>query len=64
MGTSPRTSVVDPEGQVWGTKGLYVVDASIFPSASGVNPMITNMGIADHISRNISRTMDLRSARL
>lgn len=64
MGTSPRTSVVDPEGQVWGTKGLYVVDASIFPSASGVNPMITNMGIADHVSRNIARTMELQGARL
>ncbi|KAL2869247.1 uncharacterized protein BJX67DRAFT_370880 [Aspergillus lucknowensis] len=64
MGTSPRTSVVDPEGQVWGTKGLYVVDASVFPSASGVNPMITNMGIADYISRNIAKTMDLQSARL
>ncbi|KAJ0418552.1 hypothetical protein BJY00DRAFT_178063 [Aspergillus carlsbadensis] len=62
MGTNPRYSVVDPEGQVWGTKGLYVVDASIFPSASGVNPMITNMGIADYISRNIAKTMDLATA--
>ncbi|KAL4786325.1 hypothetical protein BJX76DRAFT_123919 [Aspergillus varians] len=64
MGTSPRYSVVDPEGQVWGTNGLYVVDASIFPSASGVNPMITNMGIADYISRHIAKTMESQSARL
>ncbi|KAL4788925.1 hypothetical protein BDV19DRAFT_44404 [Aspergillus venezuelensis] len=64
MGTSPRYSVVDPDGQVWGTKGLYVVDASIFPSASGVNPMITNMGIADHISRNIAKSMVVPTARL
>ncbi|KAL4982277.1 hypothetical protein BDW68DRAFT_61867 [Aspergillus falconensis] len=64
MGTSPRHSVVDSNGQVWGTKGLYVIDASIFPSASGVNPMITNMAIADHLSRKIAKAMELPSAHL
>lgn len=53
MGTSPRKSVVDPTGRVWGTEGLYVADASIFPSASGVNPMVTNMAIVDHLSRRL-----------
>jgi len=46
MGTSPRDSVVSPDHEVWGSPGLYVVDASTFPSASGVNPMLTIMGIA------------------
>jgi choline dehydrogenase-like flavoprotein len=46
MGVSARTSVVDPEHRVWGVRGLYVADASVFPSASGVNPMLTIMGIA------------------
>jgi choline dehydrogenase-like flavoprotein len=46
MGANPRTSVVDAEHRVWGVKGLYVADASIFPSASGVHPMLTVMGIA------------------
>ena len=46
MGASARTSVVDPEHRVWGVRGLYVADASVFPSASGVNPMLTIMGIA------------------
>ncbi|KAL1878987.1 hypothetical protein Plec18167_004282 [Paecilomyces lecythidis] len=57
MGRSPRTSVVDPDCQVWGTKGLYVLDASVFPSASGVNPMVTNMAISDWTSRNIAKLM-------
>ncbi|GMF79104.1 unnamed protein product [Aspergillus oryzae] len=57
MGSSPRTSVVDPDCQVWGTRGLYVVDASVFPSASGVNPMVTNMAIADWASQNIARSL-------
>jgi choline dehydrogenase-like flavoprotein len=46
MGTGPRDSVVSEEHQVWGSPGLYVADASTFPSASGVNPMLTIMGIA------------------
>ncbi|KAF2753833.1 long-chain fatty alcohol dehydrogenase [Pseudovirgaria hyperparasitica] len=53
MGASKGTSVVDPKGKVWDTQGLYVADASVFPSASGVNPMITNMAISNYISRNV-----------
>ena len=57
MGSSAKTSVVDPQGQVWGTEGLFVSDASVFPSASGVNPMITNMAISDWISRGIAKEL-------
>ena len=46
MGTSPKDSVVSAEHEVWGSPGLYIADASTFPSASGVNPMLTIMGIA------------------
>ncbi|KAL6253306.1 hypothetical protein RBB50_001029 [Rhinocladiella similis] len=56
MSSSPKTGVVDAHGKVWGVhSGLYVADASVFPSASGVNPMVTNMGIAEYISRGIVR---------
>ena len=46
MGTNAAASVVDPDHRVWGTRGLYVADASTFPSASGVNPMLTVMAMA------------------
>lgn len=46
MGASAKTSVVNAENQVWGIPGLFVADASVFPTASGVNPMLTIMGIA------------------
>lgn len=46
MGASAATSVVDAEHRVWGIRNLYVADASTFPSASGVNPMLTVMAIA------------------
>ena len=46
MGANARSSVVDAEHRVWGVRGLYVADASVFPTASGVNPMLSIMGIA------------------
>jgi hypothetical protein len=57
MSVRPQDGVVDPKGKVWGTEDLYVSDASIFPSASGVNPMVTNMAISDWISRGISKEL-------
>ncbi|HYG58311.1 MAG TPA: GMC family oxidoreductase N-terminal domain-containing protein, partial [Symbiobacteriaceae bacterium] len=53
MGGSRRTAVADPSGQVYGVKGLYVADASAFPAASGVNPMITIMSLAGWVSKQI-----------
>jgi long-chain-alcohol oxidase len=46
MGSDPSTSVVDDYNQAHHTPGLYVMDASCFPSASGVNPMISIASIA------------------
>lgn len=40
-GTNPADSVVDPHGQVHGMEGLYVVDGSILPRSSRVNPSLT-----------------------
>jgi choline dehydrogenase-like flavoprotein len=39
IGASPSDSVVDRDFHVWGTKGLYVVDGSVFPTSVGANPM-------------------------
>jgi choline dehydrogenase-like flavoprotein len=58
MSSHPSKGVVDPSGAVWGTKNLYVADASVFPSASGVNPMVTNMAISDSISRRIANGLN------
>jgi choline dehydrogenase-like flavoprotein len=46
MGSDPATSVADPWGQLHDTPGVWIGDASAFPSASGTNPMITTMALA------------------
>ncbi len=46
IGTSPRDSVADPTGEVWDAKGLFVTDASAFPTPTGVNPMLAIMALA------------------
>jgi choline dehydrogenase-like flavoprotein len=51
MGASEQGGVVDPDGRVYGVEGLYVADASVFPNASGVNPMLTIMALAHRATR-------------
>ncbi len=46
MSADPRHGVVDERGAVYGLRGAYVADASVFPLASGVNPMLTIMALA------------------
>jgi choline dehydrogenase-like flavoprotein len=50
MGISQKNSVVKPTGETWEVKDLYVADASVFPTATGVNPMVTVEAIALHIA--------------
>jgi choline dehydrogenase-like flavoprotein len=45
-GRDPATSVVDPTLKVHGVDGLYVMDASVFPSNTGVNPQHSIMSVA------------------
>ena len=51
MGAQRATSVVNAEHQVWDVPGLHVVDASTFPTSSGVNPMLTIMAMAHRAAR-------------
>ncbi len=53
MGSDPATAVCDGTGAVFGMKGAYVADASLFPGSCGVNPMITIMALARCVARLI-----------
>jgi len=46
MGGSADMSALNPDGETWEVKDLVVADASCFPTASGVNPMISIESIA------------------
>jgi choline dehydrogenase-like flavoprotein len=46
MHRDPSGGVTDLHGRVHGVAGLVVADSSVFPLASGVNPMLTIMALA------------------
>lgn len=59
MGTArisadPREGVCAADGSVHGTPGLYVADASLFPTSVGVNPMMTIIAFSKQISRGLA----------
>jgi choline dehydrogenase-like flavoprotein len=57
MSASPLTGAVDLNGETWDCDNLYVMDASVFPTASGVNPMVTVMAVAKMLSSRLAARM-------
>lgn len=52
--TADENTPVDQNGAVRGVQGLYVMDASILPSPSAVNPQATIMALSDLLSRKVA----------
>ena len=53
MGADPATSVAGPWGELHDVGGVWIGDASAFPTASGTNPMFTTMSLAHRTARAI-----------
>jgi choline dehydrogenase-like flavoprotein len=56
-GNDPTTSVVDANGQVHGLKSLYVVDGSVLPRSSRVNPSLTIYAWSLRVSQRLARQL-------
>jgi hypothetical protein len=54
MSCSPLSGAVDANGETWECDDLHILDASIFPTASASNPMVTVLAIAHMLSRRLS----------
>jgi choline dehydrogenase-like flavoprotein len=57
MGADPKDAVTDSNGEVYGVKGLFMCDGSVFPGPSGVNPMLSIMGLAHRNAQYIKTTV-------
>src|SRR5262249_16458076 len=55
MALDPRRGATDPFGPLFHVPGLYVADASLFPSPVGVNPQETIMAL---VTRNVRRWLE------
>ena len=53
MGSDPADSVANGRGELHDTPGVWIGDGSAFPTAPGVNPMISIMSLAHRTAANI-----------
>lgn len=56
MGTDPASSVVSPEGRVWGHENIVITDGSTHVTNGGVNPVLTILANALRITEAIARS--------
>lgn len=54
MGVDPSVSAVGPDNETHEVRNLFVADGSTFPTASGVNPMLSIYGIANRAAKKIA----------
>lgn len=54
MGNDDSTAAVKPDGETYEVKGLYVADASLFPTSTKLNPQITIMSFGLKVGEGIS----------
>ena len=55
FGTDPKTSVLDPQNRAHEVDNLYVVDASFFPSSTGLNPSLTIAANALRVAAHVNQ---------
>jgi len=56
----PTHGVVDGQLELHGTRGVFVADGSVVPSALGVNPQLTIMALATRLATTLLDTQPRR----
>ncbi len=64
MGADPSTSVVDQYGRSHDVPNLYVIDGSVFPTSSGVNPTATIAAVALRCADHLAQTARIQEVPL
>lgn len=57
MGVDPTKSAINADNETHEVKGLYALDASAFPTPSGVNPMVSIYGIAHRGAKKLAERL-------
>lgn len=53
IGGDSATGAVDPKGESYEIRNLFVMDGSALPTASGVNPMVSIMATAHYLAQGL-----------
>ncbi|HLY24914.1 MAG TPA: GMC family oxidoreductase N-terminal domain-containing protein [Aggregatilineales bacterium] len=53
MGANPARGALDPTGETFEVRNLFVADGSVLPTATGVNPMLSIMGVSYMIAQYV-----------
>jgi choline dehydrogenase-like flavoprotein len=62
MAESSSRGVTDPDGEIFGCPGLYVMDGASFPGPVGVNPSATIMAVAEYkVERFVQHVLERRT---
>ncbi|MCA9522899.1 MAG: GMC family oxidoreductase [Myxococcales bacterium] len=57
QGTAPIGRITDNDGRVLGTDNVYVMDTSLFPTPTGVNPQVSVMAVVTVMARKLAGRM-------
>ncbi len=57
IGGDSTAGAIDPSGQTYEVRNLYVADGSVLPTASGVNPMVSIMATAHFLAQRMKAQM-------
>jgi len=58
MSKNPSHGPTDVNGELHGCTNVFIADTSLFPTASGVNPMLTVMALAQYVGLNIQNRLE------